>query len=96
MKQVSGDWSACSNCLALHRELTLLRHPYFLVMKACQDFEKEKMQKLLTKQFSSGIKRDGAVVNLFEIEDDDEEESDDGTDPNSGREYTQIKLEGGM
>ena len=53
------------------------------------------MQALLTEQFSSGIKRDGAVVNLFDVE---EGESDDGTgtDPTAGREYTQIKLEGGM
>lgn len=84
--------------LALRRELTLRASLSPLVMKACQEFEKEKMQALLTEQFSSGIKRDGAVVDLFDSEDEEGESYDGkGTDPNSsGREYTQIKLEGGM
>lgn len=71
----------------------VLRFPWHddsLVMKACQEVEREKMTKHMAKRFSSGVKREGAVVHF---EDDDEESN--GTE-SLQREYVQIRLEGGI
>jgi ribosomal protein L11 methyltransferase len=58
-------------------------------MKACQDMEREKMMEGLAKRFSSGVKREGAVVHFEEEDVEDINEQKD-------REYVQIRLEGGV
>lgn len=71
----------------------VLRFPWHddaLVMKACQEVERKKMTKNMAKIFSSGVKREGAVVHF---EDDDEDSN--GTE-SLQREYVQIRLEGGI
>ena len=82
----------------------ILRFPWHddaLVMKACQEMERKKLQELMMKQFSSGVKRDGAVVH-FEAgnsNDDEKEVVDSETDEctmKNTREYVQIQLEGGI
>lgn len=83
----------------------ILRFPWHddaLVMKACQEMERKKMQELMMKQFASGVKRDGAVVH-FEggdsvNDDDNENETLEATSDSmkSKREYVQIQLEGGI
>ncbi len=81
----------------------ILRFPWHddaLVMKACQEMERKKMQELMMKRFASGVKRDGAVVH-FEDGDASDASNDDGLEVGSGilqnnREYVQIQLEGGI
>mmetsp|Transcript_38924 Transcript_38924/g.66427 ORF Transcript_38924/g.66427 Transcript_38924/m.66427 type:complete len:543 (-) Transcript_38924:56-1684(-) len=70
----------------------VLRFPWHedkLVMKACQEMEMIKMQEDMKKQFSSGVKREGAVVHF---EDDDDAVANN----RKNREYVQIQLEGGI
>jgi ribosomal protein L11 methylase PrmA len=70
----------------------VLRFPWHedaLVMKACQDMEREKMMDGLAKRFSSGVKREGAVVHF-------EEEDVEDINGQRDREYVQIRLEGGI
>ncbi|KAL7521663.1 hypothetical protein ACHAWX_006337 [Stephanocyclus meneghinianus] len=75
----------------------VLRFPWHddgVVMKACQDAEKEKMMEDMAKRFSSGVKREGAVVH-FE-EDSDGDDADGLPREQKHREYVQIRLEGGI
>ncbi|KAL7439443.1 hypothetical protein ACHAXH_004172 [Discostella pseudostelligera] len=83
----------------------ILRFPWHddaLVMKACQEMERKKMQELMMKQFASGVKRDGAVVHFgggdSVNDDDNENETLEATSDSmkSKREYVQIQLEGGI
>ncbi len=86
----------------------ILRFPWHddaLVMKACQEMERKKMQELMMKQFDSGVKRDGAVVHFeggdFNDDDVDENEAPEATSDiaqsmKNKREYVQIQLEGGI
>lgn len=86
----------------------ILRFPWHddaLVMKACQEMERKKMQELMIKQFDSGVKRDGAVVHFesgdFNDDDEDENEAPEATSDiaqsmKNKREYVQIQLEGGI
>jgi ribosomal protein L11 methyltransferase len=70
----------------------VLRFPWHedaLVMKACQDMEREKMMDGLAKRFSSGVKREGAVVHF-------EEEDVEDINGQRDREYVQIRSEGGI
>lgn len=72
----------------------VLRFPWHeddKVMKACQEMEMLKMQENMKKQFSSGVKREGAVVHF---EGEDEEDTSEAAVDN--REYVQIQLEGGI
>ena len=65
-----------------------------MVMKACHEMESEKMQDATKKRFSSGVKREGAVVQ-FEGDDDMKEMDDDEAEARkNAREYVQIELEG--
>ncbi len=84
----------------------ILRFPWHddaLVMKACQEMERKKMQEFMMKQFASGVKRDGAVVH-FEDGDASDASNDDGLEVKNetfqsrkkNREYVQIQLEGGI
>ncbi|KAL7537854.1 hypothetical protein ACHAXR_008128 [Thalassiosira sp. AJA248-18] len=79
----------------------VLRFPWHddaMVMKACQEMEMGKMQEEMKKKFSSGVKREGAVVHFEEdidIDDDDGEGEADSV-MNNSREYVQIQLEGGI
>lgn len=73
----------------------VLRFPWHddaLVMKSCQEMEMEKMQDAMKRQFSSGVKREGAVVH-FESDDDEECEV---VEQKKSRDYIQIQLEGGI
>ena len=75
----------------------VLRFPWHedsVVMKACQTMEMEKMEVSMKKQFSSGVKREGAVVHFEEDDGDDTRASSDAIKEN--REYVQIELEGGI
>ena len=77
----------------------VLRFPWHedgMVMKACHEMESEKMQYATKKRFSSGVKREGAVVQ-FEGDDDVKEMDDDEAEAcKNAREYVQIELEGGI
>lgn len=69
----------------------VLRFPWHedsVVMKACQEMEREKMQTAMAAQFDHGVKREGAVVNFYN-EDSDLKKQEE-------RAYVQIELEGGI
>lgn len=96
IKHVQESW----NPIVTRKSKFVLRFPWHedaLVMKACQEMEREKMQEIMAKKFSSGVKREGAVVH-FEEYDDEEEEGVAASVMNKGkdREYVQIQLEGGI
>jgi ribosomal protein L11 methylase PrmA len=89
IKEVQESW----NPIVLKDSKFVLRFPWHedaLVMKTCQDMEREKMMEGMAKRFSSGVKREGAVVHF---EDDDDNESGQSK---QNREYVQIRLEGGI
>lgn len=68
----------------------VLRFPWHeddVVMKACQEMEREKMQAAMAAQFDTGVKREGAVVNFYNEDSDQKVEE---------RAYVQIELEGGI
>lgn len=68
----------------------VLRFPWHeddVVMKACQEMEREKMQAAMAAQFDTGVKREGAVVNFYNEDSDQKQEE---------RAYVQIELEGGI
>lgn len=68
----------------------VLRFPWHedsLVMKACQEMEREKMQAAMAAQFDTGVKREGAVVNFY---------NEDSAQKQEERAYVQIELEGGI
>eukprot|EP00578_Thalassiosira_sp_NH16_P025550 CAMPEP_0181100066 /NCGR_PEP_ID=MMETSP1071-20121207/12997_1 /TAXON_ID=35127 /ORGANISM="Thalassiosira sp., Strain NH16" /LENGTH=551 /DNA_ID=CAMNT_0023182775 /DNA_START=169 /DNA_END=1821 /DNA_ORIENTATION=+ len=74
----------------------VLRFPWHddaMVMRACQETESERMREAMARQFSSGVKREGAVVHF---EDVDGDHDDMAADDDSDREYVQIRLEGGI
>lgn len=88
IKHVQESWHP----IVTRKSKFVLRFPWHedaMVMKACQEMESEKMQDAMKKQFSSGVKREGAVVHF---EDEDDVEMDEADD----REYVQIELEGGI
>ena len=88
IKHVQESW----NPIVTKDSKFVLRFPWHedsTVMKACQDAEKEKMMEDMAKRFSSGVKREGAVVHF---EEDDNEPNPEKKD----REYVQIRLEGGI
>lgn len=71
----------------------VLRFPWHdneKVMKACQVMEMNKMQEMMSKQFDTGVKREGAVVHFDGEYHDDEVKSN----MEKNREYVQIELEG--
>jgi ribosomal protein L11 methyltransferase len=87
VKHVQESW----NPIVTKESKFVLRFPWHddaLVMMSCQDMEREKMIEDMAKRFSSGVKREGAVVHF---EDDDEL-----TVKQNNREYVQIRLEGGI
>jgi len=68
----------------------VLRFPWHeddVVMKACQEMEREKMQAAMAAQFDTGVKREGAVVNFYNEDLEQKQEE---------RAYVQIELEGGI
>mmetsp|Transcript_17509 Transcript_17509/g.37873 ORF Transcript_17509/g.37873 Transcript_17509/m.37873 type:complete len:541 (+) Transcript_17509:63-1685(+) len=89
IKHVQESWHP----IVTRKSKFVLRFPWHedaMVMKACQEMESEKMQEAMKKQFSTGVKREGAVVH-FEGEDDE-----DINNEVDSREYVQIQLEGGI
>ena len=88
IKHVQESW----NPIVTKDSKFVLRFPWHedsTVMKACQDAEKERMMENMAKRFSSGVKREGAVVHF-------EEDDDEPAGKQKNREYVQIKLEGGI
>lgn len=76
----------------------VLRFPWHddgLVMKACQEAEMERMKEAMQKKFSSGVKREGAVVH-FEDDGDDDDDVPKAETLKQNRDYVQIRLEGGI
>jgi len=76
----------------------VLRFPWHTdqkVMKACQDMEMMKMKELQQAQFSSGVKREGAVVH-FDGDFYDDSDGNSNEQAKKNREYVQIELEGGI
>ena len=72
----------------------VLRFPWHddqMVMKACQESERTKMQDIMQRQFSSGVKREGAVVNFLGVDD-----VGNSVGAAGNREYVQVALEGGI
>ncbi|KAL9191018.1 hypothetical protein ACHAXT_000724 [Thalassiosira profunda] len=73
----------------------VLRFPWHddkAVMAACQEADRESMERAMQKQFDGGVKREGAVVNFLSL-------GDDGEQPGATkkrRDYVQIRLEGGI
>jgi ribosomal protein L11 methylase PrmA len=92
IQHVQESW----NPIVTKQSKFVLRFPWHedvAVMKACQDAEREKMMESMAKQFSSGVKRDGAVVHF---EDDSDDEDTDNVEKQKARDYVQIRLEGGI
>jgi ribosomal protein L11 methylase PrmA len=93
IKHVQESW----NPIVTRKSKFVLRFPWHddaAVMKACQEVECEKMQEMMQRQFSSGVKREGAVVHF---EDDDDQGGDDNSPQlQNHRDYVQIELEGGI
>lgn len=88
IKHVQESW----NPIVTKDSKFVLRFPWHedaLVMKACQEVEREKMMEGMAKKFSSGVKREGAVVHF-------EEEDVEPAEKPRDREYVQIRLEGGI
>jgi len=88
IQHVQESW----NPILTRESKFVLRFPWHedqLVMKSCQEMEMEKMQEAMKKQFSSGVKREGAVVHF-------EGDDDEAGSLKSHREYVQIQLEGGI
>eukprot|EP00804_Cyclotella_cryptica_P002113 CCRYP_006522-RA/>CCRYP_006522-RA protein AED:0.03 eAED:0.03 QI:0/-1/0/1/-1/1/1/0/568 len=93
IQHVQESWSP----IVTRESKFVLRFPWHedaVVMKACQDVEREKMMEDMAKRFSSGVKREGAVVH-FEDESDGDDSNDLAREQNH-REYVQIRLEGGI
>lgn len=88
IQHVQSSW----NPIVTRESKFVIRFPWHedqLVMKSCQEMEMEKMQEGMKKQFSSGVKREGAVVHF----EGDDEEADNRR---NNWEYVQIELEGGI
>jgi len=89
IKHVQESWTP----IVTRDSKFVLRFPWHedsVVMKACQEMERQKMQDAMAAQFSHGVKREGAVVNFY---DDD---SDVNKNKQEERAYVQIELEGGI
>eukprot|EP00569_Conticribra_weissflogii_P020862 CAMPEP_0171428104 /NCGR_PEP_ID=MMETSP0881-20121228/5033_1 /TAXON_ID=67004 /ORGANISM="Thalassiosira weissflogii, Strain CCMP1336" /LENGTH=539 /DNA_ID=CAMNT_0011947855 /DNA_START=59 /DNA_END=1678 /DNA_ORIENTATION=- len=95
IKHVQESWTP----IVTRESKFVLRFPWHedkLVMQACQNMEREKMQEAMAKQFSSGVKREGAVVHFESNEDDPMTGVIDLLAKQKTREYVQIQLEGGI
>jgi ribosomal protein L11 methyltransferase len=93
IQHVQESW----NPIVTRESKFVLRFPWHedgKVMQACQEMEREKMQEAMQRQFSSGVKREGAVVHF----DGDGAEANNGEKEirKSDRDYVQIQLEGGI
>jgi len=86
IKHVQESWTP----IITRNSKFVLRFPWHedsVVMKACQEMEREKLQASMAAQFDTGVKREGAVVNFYN-EDVDLKKQE--------RAYVQIELEGGI
>ena len=87
IKHVQESWTP----IVTRNSKFVLRFPWHeddVVMKACQEMEREKMQASMAAQFDTGVKREGAVVNFYNEDSDVKKEEE--------RTYVQIELEGGI
>jgi len=86
IKHVQESWTP----IITRNSKFVLRFPWHednVVMKACQEMEREKMQAAMAAQFDTGVKREGAVVNFY---------NEDSEPIKQERAYVQIELEGGI
>lgn len=87
IKHVQESWTP----IVTSESKFVLRFPWHednVVMKACQEMERKKMNDAMAAQFSTGVKREGAVVNFYNEESVVQKQEE--------RAYVQIELEGGI